>query len=166
MMTKVIGPFRISMQNALLVIVVLGSLSLTATETSAQCSCAPKYIDITARDEFNLAYAVFVGKVVDIKKSAPDTRGHYIETVTFEVTRAWKHDISSNLIIVNQIVGCLNGFEKNEEWLVYAHKNQDGTLGSYCCCTRTRVLAKADDDLKIFANDPPTKILSPQDPKP
>lgn len=154
------------MKNALLVIAIFGSILLTASETCAQCTCAAPYVNITARDEFNLAYAVFVGKVVAITKTLPDKNNHYVETVTFQVTRAWKHDVNSNLTVINAIQGCMNGFEKNQEWLVYAYKNQNGKLGTYCCCTRTSILAKADDDLKIFADDPPTKILRPQDSKP
>lgn len=154
------------MRNALLLIAIFGSILLTANETPAQCTCIPTYVNITPRDEFNLAYAVFVGKVVDIKKTQPDKKNNYVETVTFEVTKAWKQDVSSTLTIINKIDGCLNGFENNEEWLVYAYKNQDGTLRTYCCCSRTRRLATAKDDLKTFANDPPTKILQPQDSKP
>jgi len=154
------------MRNTVLFIAIFGSILLTVTETRAQCTCAPKYVNITARDEFDLAYAVFVGKVVAIKKTLPDKNNHYVETVTFEVTRAWKHDVNINLTLINAIQGCLNGFEKDEEWLVYAYKNQNGSIGSYCCCSRTRILAQADDDLKTFAQDPLMKILRPEDSKP
>jgi len=154
------------MRKTLLFIAMFGSTLLTANETQAQCTCIPTYVDITPRNEFNLAYAVFVGKVVAIKKSQRDKNDNYVETTTFEVTKAWKQDVNSTVTIVNEIHGCFNGFEKNEEWLIYAYKNQDGTLGTYCCCSRTRKLANADDDLKTFADDPPTKVLRPQDAKP
>jgi hypothetical protein len=154
------------MRNALLVIAILGSILLTASETRAQCTCSERYVNITARDEFNLAYAVFVGKVVAIENTPRDRNDHYVETVTFQVTKAWKHDVNSNLTITNTIQGCVNGFKENGEWLVYAYKSQDGKLGSYCCCSRTRLLAKADDDVKTFADDPPARILRPQNSEP
>jgi len=147
------------MRDTFVFIAIFGSILLTANETCAQCTCVPTYVNITARNEFNLAYAVFVGKVVAIKNTPPDKNNQYVQTVTFQVTRAWKHDVNSSLIITNRIEGCINGFEKNEEWLVYAYKNQDGTLGTYCCCSRTRLLANADDDVKTFVDDPPAKIL-------
>jgi hypothetical protein len=50
------------MRNALVFIAIIGSILFTAIETSAQCACAPAYVDITARAEFNLADTVFVGK--------------------------------------------------------------------------------------------------------
>ena len=154
------------MRSALIVIAVFGSILLSAGETRGQCACAPQYVNITARGEFNLAYAVFAGKVVAIKNGPHDQNDNYVETVTFQVTRAWKKDLPANLTLTNTIDGCLNGFKENEEWLVYAYKQRDGTLGSSCCCTRTTLLARAEDDVKTFAADPPAKILRPQTSKP
>ena len=154
------------MRNALLVIAVFGSVLLTAVEARSQCACAPQYQNITARDEFDLAYSVFVGRVVAIKEGSRDKNNRYVETVTFQVTKVWKHDVNSNLTLSNTMTGCTNGFKENEEWLVYAYKNRDGSLGAYCCCTRTRLLTKAGDDVKTFADDPPAKILPPQTSKP
>jgi hypothetical protein len=126
----------------------------------------PVYVNITPQKEFELAYAVFVGKVVAIRKSPPDKDDRYIETVTFEVTKAWKRDLDSSLTLVNTIAGCVNGFVENKEWLIYAYRYKDGTLASYCCCTRTTLLARADEDVKAFADYPAAKILKPKDPKP
>ena len=151
------------MTKALLFAAFLVSLLLATGEARAQCTCAPQYVDITARDEFNLAYAVFVGKVVAIKNAARDRNNRYVETVTFEVIKAWKRDLDAHLTITNEIEGCVNGFEENEEWLVYVYRHQDGTIGTHCCCSRTKSLAKATEDLKTFADDRPVKILPPQD---
>ena len=163
---NVISALRHSVRNTLLFIAIFGSILLTGSETCVQCACVPTYVNITARDEFNLADRVFVGKVVAIENTPPDKNYHYVETVTFLVTRAWKHDVNSNLTITNRIAGCINGFKKDEEWLVYAYKNKDGALGTYCCCSRTTLLTKANDDMKTFADDPPARILQPQNSKP
>jgi hypothetical protein len=154
------------MKKALLLLAIFASLFLAAVQTQAQCSCFPEYRDITAQKEFSFAYAVFVGKIIAIKTTPPDAKGHYSESVTFQVTRAWKNDLDSNLTITNKIQGCVNGFAENEEWLVYAYRYQDLTLGTYCCCTRTTRLAKAEEDLKTFADYRPAKILRPEDHKP
>ena len=100
------------MRNTLLFITIFCSTLLAANETRAQCSCIPTYVNISARGEFNLAYAVFVGKVVAIENTPPDNNDHYVQTVTFQVTRAWKHDVDSNLTITNRIDGCLTVFKK------------------------------------------------------
>ena len=150
------------MRNTLLFIALFGPILLTANESYAQCSCGVEYLNMTARDEFNRADAVFVGKIVTIKNTPPDKNNRYVQTINFQVTRAWKQDVNFNLTLTNKIDGCKNGFEENEEWLVYAYKNQDGTLGAYCCCTRTKPLANADDDVKTFVDDPPAKILRPK----
>jgi hypothetical protein len=154
------------MKNAFLLLAIFAALSLATVETKAQCSCVPEYRDITAQKEFTFAYAVFVGKIIAMKTTPRDTNGHYSETVTFQVTKAWKNDLDSKLTITNKIQGCANGFAENEEWLVYGYKRQDGTLGTYCCCTRSTRLAKAQEDLKTFANYRPAKILTPEGRKP
>ncbi len=154
------------MRKALLLVVIFGSLFLITGETLAQCSCSPEYRDITAQKEFGFAYAVFVGQVVAVSNSARDEKDHYTQTVSFHVTKAWKHDLSADLTITNHIQGCLHGFERKEEWLVYAYKNADGTLAAYCCCTRTTRLANANEDLKTFASYQQTKILTPEARKP
>ena len=121
------------------------------SEGYAQCSCTAKYRNITASKEFEYADIVFVGKIIELKKSGRDAKtGSYTETVKFEVRKIWKADSPKIITVVNKIQGCLNGFEKDEEWLVYGYKNSDGTFGTGCCCSRTSILSKADEDLKEF----------------
>ena len=161
-----VRPFLMHMKKSFLLLAIFASTFLADGEARAQCSCVPEYRDITAQKEFTLAHAVFVGKVVAITKSARDEKGNYIETVSFQVAKAWKHDLPSDLTITNHIQGCMNGFEQNEEWLVYAYKHADGTLGTYCCCSRTTLLGKAADDLKAFSNEQPAKIIASKASKP
>ena len=148
------------MKTAVLIMVAFGSVLLAAGKARAQCSCTAEYVNITPRAEFKLAQAVFVGKVISVKKGPPDKDDHYIETVTFEVTKAWKQDLPASLTISNLIYGCINGWEENEEWLVYLYKPKDGKLTIYCCCTRTRPFDKAEEDVKAFAGEPSAKILT------
>ena len=153
------------MRKTVRVLSLLSILYFGASETFAQCSCVAEYRDITPHKEFKLADAVFIGKVIEIKKTDRDKdTGSYVETVKFEVTKAWKQDLDAFVIIQNKIQGCVNGFDENEVWLVYAYKQQDGRLGTYCCCSRTRLLSKAAEDLKEFEvkGESPTKIRQPR----
>ena len=150
-----------NMKKSILFAAILVLLLLVNRQTSAQCTCKAEYKNITARNEFNLAYAVFVGKVLRINRSPEDKDGRYTETVHFTVTKTWKRDLEAKLTITNRIQGCVNGFKENEEWFVYLYRHQDGTLGTYCCCSRTTPLSKASEDLKTFADDPPAKVLRP-----
>ena len=147
------------MRKALLFTAILVSVLLAVSEARAQCTCVAERVNITAEKEFDLAYSVFVGKVVAVNKTPRDKNDHYVETVTFAVENAWKHDLQSNILIANEIQGCVNGFDENEEWLVYAYRNADGTLGTYCCCSRTSPVARAADDLKFLDQQAPAKVL-------
>ena len=153
------------MRNALLVMAVFGSILFSVSEMRAQCSCAREYVNITAPAEFKLAHAVFAGKVIAVEKTPTEKNGEYTETVTFQVSKAWKQDLNSTLVLKNRIQGCLNGFRENDEWLVYVYKSQSGTLGSYCCCSRTNLLARAGEDLKALAGYEPAKVV-PAESKP
>lgn len=108
---------------------------------------------------------MFVGRIIQIEKTARDKKtDSYFEIVKFEVKQAWKRDLETFVTITNRIQGCLNGFEEREEWLVYAYEKRDGTLGTCCRCSRTRLLSKAAEDLKEFdeKGEKPTKISKPR----
>lgn len=153
------------MRRMFLATLFLGLSFLVAGETSAQCTCSPTYLNITPHKEFELADVVFTGKVVELTKTDHDEGSNtYVETVKFEVTRVWKQDVEATVFIRNKIQGCLNGFVKDEEWLVYAYKQKDGTLGTACCCSRTKILLKAAKDLKEFEEqgERPARIKRPE----
>ena len=150
------------MRIAFLTIIVFGTVLVPGTETRPQCTCVANRVNISAQGEFELADAVFVGKIVAVNKTPPDIHYHYVESVTFKVETAWKQDLESSVTIVNKILGCANGFAKDEKWLVYVYKRPDGTLGSLCCCTRTTNLAKAQDDLEFLAKAKKAKVSPPK----
>lgn len=153
------------MRKTIQILLLLGLFYFGVGETLAQCSCVAERKDITPHKEFKLADAVFIGKVIEIKKTDHDKdTGSYVETTKFEVKKAWKQDLDAFVIIQNKIRGCINGFDENEEWLVYAYKKQDGTFSTYCCCSRASLLAKAVEDLKEFETkgELPTKIRQPR----
>lgn len=118
---------------------------------AAQCTCSAKYRDITAAGEFKLAAAVFVGTIDQIKEldhdPKTDSYDYHQEVVEFTVERSWKQDLGSHVTLNNLIVGCVNGFQKNQKWLIYAYPRKDGTWQAYCCCSRSAPLPKANADI-------------------
>jgi hypothetical protein len=143
-------------------IVFIVTSAFGASDATAQCSCVPTYVDITPHNEFKLADVVLIGEVLKIKKTDADQNtGHYVEIIKLKVKKAWKRDIESVVTIRNRVDGCMKGFKEKEEWLLYVYKNQDGFLGTYCCCSRTRPLSKAIEDLKEFKEkgEMPAKVL-------
>lgn len=132
-------------------VLLLFILFISTNESFAQCDCSKYPHEIKPIEEFNSSDAVFVGKVIEIQKTERDNKtGNYVETVKVEVQKVWKVDSPKVVLIVNKIEGCINGFEENEEWLIYAYKKSDGTFGTGCCCSRTTSLSKAKEDLKEF----------------
>lgn len=156
----------LSMKNVLLIMVLFGSVLLSASQAQAQCACMADRINMTPQKEFELAQAVFVGKVIGIKESPRDKDNRSTASVTFQVSKAWKRDLDLNLTLTNTTEGCVNGFKEDEEWLIYAYRNEDGTLYNLCCCTRSTLLERAGEDMKAFADYPRAKILRPKDAQP
>ena len=145
--------------------VIHGAPELTRSSYSAvaQCACAQQYIDITPHNEFKLADAVIIGEVLEITKTDEDKKtSRYTELLKVEVKQAWKMDMKSTITLRNTIIGCVNGFKVKESWLLYLYKNKDGSLATYCCCTRTRRLSDADEDLKEFKKkgETPARVLT------
>ncbi len=139
------------MRTAILIILFVSSLCFGTSEVFAQCSCLPSLKNLTAHKEFKLADVVFVGEVVKIKRTVRDKKtDRYTEIVTFKVKSTWKQNLEEFVIITNEISGCINGFGEKEEWLVYAYKEQNIKFHTRCCCSRTKPLSKADEDLKEF----------------
>jgi hypothetical protein len=144
------------------IFIFIFTLCFGVFESNAQCSCVPSRKNITPTSEFKSADAVFVGKVIKLQKSERVKQtGSYTETVKFELESAWKTDLPKTVIVVNKIQGCLNGFEENEKWLVYAYKKSDGTFGTLCFCSRTTILSTAEQDLNEFEKngEKETKVL-------
>jgi hypothetical protein len=156
-MMRVMLMKRLILNLCLIVASVIG-----AADAIAQCTCVPTYVNITPHNEFKLASVVLIGEILEIKKTDLNMKtGHYTEIIKVKVKKAWKRDIESAVTIRNRVVGCINGFKEKEEWLLYVYKDQDGTLGTYCCCSRTRPVSKAIEDLKEFEEkgEMPAKVF-------
>jgi hypothetical protein len=93
------------------------------------------------------ATAVFSGKVSKIE----DVGEHEL-AVTVEVASAWK-GVAKEVIVVHTAkdgATCGYHFEKGKAYLIYASgkEREKETILSASLCSRTRLLADADEDVK------------------
>lgn len=127
-------------------------------KTFAQCACLP---NATTATQFKISDVVFVGRVVEAQSIARENDAFFEITAKFEVTQTWKRD-SAKTVTVKLIDENPKVFEPNVEWIIYARQNEDGTLSTaVSCCTRTKPLSIAAQDLKTFAKmgEKPKKII-------
>ena len=95
-----------------------------------------------AKTEMEKSDAVFVGSVKDIQK---DTMTHKI---SFNVSSSYKGTQEDALSIStnSESAACGVSFEKGKEYLVYASKNENGSLSTNLC-TRTALASTRSDDI-------------------
>jgi hypothetical protein len=116
------------------------------------CSCVVPAEPLEALEKNT---AVFVGRVVDIKK----TKGTIISSadpvkVTFDVDSSWKGVEGNKVTLTTALSSASCGFEfvEGESYIVYANANADGEGASgklvASLCSRTKLLASASEDLK------------------
>jgi hypothetical protein len=126
---------------------IIGLMIVPATIHA--CSCAES---TSAQAELQQQTAVFSGKVIAIKKpfkllirSSADP-----VNVTFEVDRVWKGDVGKNVSIQTAMSGpsCGFNFNKNEEYLVYAHG--DIAQLKVSLCSRTQAFLTSGKDIEAL----------------
>lgn len=121
-------------KNVLLTIFII---LLYSTHVLA-CSCAPPR---DAKTSLELSKAVFKGKVIEISKF-----GKFKLKVRFDVEKNWKGPLNKQIEVITESTGasCGYNFVENENYIVYAHKD-DPLLVSLC--SRTTRLVNAGEDL-------------------
>ena len=148
------------MKKTFSILCLVFALTFTANFINAQCDCGGYPYEEgnsrnsrykTAYEELQNSAAVFVGKVIEVKKVkiTPAYRGDfdYNYEIKFEVETSWKKDTPKEIIVTDG-GGCILGFKKDEKYLVYASPYKKVLWASYC--SRTRKFTDADEDLKEF----------------
>ena len=154
------------MRKLILPICFISAFIFGAPEANAQCDCigsngknlggnrendyrGSRYA--TAYEEFENSEAIFTGEFVEMTKierpPAFKSDSPYEYEIKFKVKNAWKKNLEE-IVSLRFWAGCLIGFQKGEEYLVYAFVHEGILRTNYC--SRTRLLSKAADDLKEF----------------
>lgn len=137
------------LQKISITAVVIGFLFLLFPVTSLACSCVPPG---SVQEEMERSSAVFSGKVVEIvnpnEKNEIQSSADLV-AVKIEVTEWWKGGNESEVIVYTEMSSASCGFEfsLNEEYIVYAHEDDDGKI-RVSLCSRTAQLQYAEEDLK------------------
>ncbi|MBX3244357.1 MAG: hypothetical protein KF685_07855 [Acidobacteria bacterium] len=157
------------MRNIVLAILCISIITFGNSTVYSQCgSCIENYFSVY--DEFSGSKAVFVGKVIEIKKieesrntDTTTNTDYYQFKVIFEIGTAWKTDLPETIIITNTS-SKNSDFKLGESYLVYAsvrHYDKENLRAHTGCCSRTKLLSDAKEDLQEFKNkgEKPAKII-------
>jgi len=140
--------FSINIGRFILVLVILASFSLGNLDRAFACSCVAPWPPTEALAG---ATAVFVGKVsnLDVSTGLLTSSADPVE-VTFQVSKVWKGPVHSTLLATTARSGasCGYGFERGQEYLVYARGTE--TELEVSLCSRTQPLSAADEDLAVL----------------
>lgn len=123
-------------------ILLIFTLAVLASIGAAfACSC---FAGESVEDKFNRSDSVFTGQVISIEES-----GDYYD-VTFEVGKMYKGNFTVDKIVKTHqsSATCGYNFELNENYLVYANKNE-GEL-STGLCSGTNVLNQSKTDIDFL----------------
>ena len=106
------------------------------------CSCLPR----TPQQSFESAQAVFAGRVIDVIQPNPDSE----VKVIFEVSRVGKGQKRPRIVVMtsSSSASCGYSFQKREQYLVYASR-QESQLGTGLC-SGTKPLSMAQQDLAVL----------------
>ena len=106
-------------------ITFLSIILLAAGQIAFACSCK----DLTTPEYYSLADEVFLGKVVDIKRTKEDG---FTDYVTFQVKTWYKGAFRETAIVATGGSECWFDFSARETYVVYAD-NTDGKLSTDMC---------------------------------
>ncbi|MGD6778888.1 hypothetical protein ACQCT3_00475 [Sutcliffiella horikoshii] len=109
------------------------------SSTGYACSCLPPG---TPQEELSKMDAVLTGKVLEVEENNSTTK------VKLSVSETWKGVKTKEVVVYTAMdsAACGVNFEKDKDYLVYAHL-EDGEYTTYLC-SRTAELTQAQSDLK------------------
>ena len=133
------------MKTLMLCLLLAASLAFGA-EAGLACTCVPPK---GPAEEFELAAAVFSGKVVEVRKHRRGGDMFAGVEAVMRVQRVWKGVRAETVSVftASHSAACGYGFKEGRTYLVYAYKDAQGRL-STGICGRTRRLKNAGEDLK------------------
>src|SRR6185369_8419633 len=144
-------------QSSLTLIGLATVVMMSLAGAGNACSCGR---ELPPCEAFSGASAVFVGRVLDAAqqneiKNDDGTRSIYdVGAIRFEVKESFL-GVTRNSVVIHSGTGggdCGYWFKRGETYLVYAYGKPDEL--STGICTRTRPVAKAEEDLAFLRNLP------------
>ena len=127
---------------------MLFGLALFSAAAAHACSCLPP---APAVEELKRSRAVFIGRVIEIKRRKETDDLFRSVEVVFEVTKVWKGIAARNITVYTSpdSAACGFNFKKGESYLVYASGTDDDRLHA-SICSRTARLKNARKDLQLI----------------
>ncbi len=148
----------------LIYLFVFGTWFVVEPLTVNACSCAgPPSIE----DQLNRKTAIFKGKVLSLTKPVIGKIWSSADPVKaqFEVKTVWKGELSSQTTVYTALssASCgYEGFEVNEEYIVFAYGDPDRLETGLCEGTKTLASAK-EELIALGGGYEPSKITTPQE---
>lgn len=132
------------MRHVTILCAVLG-LALAGARPARACSCVPPPPPLEALEQ---AEAVFAGTAVAIRLEEGAFGNEYV--VRFQVDHRFKGPEHGEITIrtADNSAACGYYFREGKEYLIYAHRGDDGLRVSLC--SRTARLVDAKEDLKAL----------------
>jgi hypothetical protein len=125
-------------------------LATIHSQRAEACTCP----GISPCQALSYADRIFTGVVTDVSPIlAADGTVATGTTVTLVADRSFL-GASGTVVLHSKLSSCAYQFTVGTRYLVYAGKNPDGSF-STSICSRTKVLADADEDLRFLSSLPP-----------
>ncbi len=130
------------LRSIMAVLLVSGLGVLTVASPACACSCR----ELSAQEAFDIADAVFVGRVVEIDEPGfgPVTGSADPVTLVFEVGDVYKGVVPANAHVTTARSSASCGFEPvaGKRYLIYVHEDEAGAW-STTLCSRNQELPAA-----------------------
>jgi hypothetical protein len=143
-----------SIVSRISILLVLAAAAIIVRPNCAYaCSCRPPG---TPAEELNQSDAVFLGRVVEVNAARGSITGSGDSTtVTFDVSKVWKGQITRTSILVTpgSSASCGFTFEQGKDYVVYGRMNE-GSLTTNLC-SRTRLAEEASEDIAALGAGQP-----------
>jgi hypothetical protein len=141
-----------------ILLVVAAAFIIVRPNCAYACSCRPPGTPV---EELNQSDAVFLGRVVEVNAARGSITGSGDSTtVTFDVSKVWKGQITRTSILVTpgSSASCGVTFEQGKDYVVYGRMNE-GSLNTNLC-SRTRLAGEATEDIAALGAGQPIDATS------
>jgi hypothetical protein len=143
-----------TMRVFLAIVLAAGWITLGFLSKANACSC---HVPGPPCEEYWYASAVFIGKVTSIASAAPIKTGehdYHQNQIHFLVEKAFRgiESVEADVFTGRGGGDCGYRFNQGQQYLVYARRNEKDNRLYVSICSRTRLAAKAFEDLQYIGS--------------